>query len=75
MINLKDVNIGHFGDSMEHYCRSCKIHEVCLTCALLCKDVWRRWSGTMPPSEYCESYVEHPLWTIIRLMADQLEGN
>jgi len=50
----------------EDYCRRCDIHVCCLYCENPCKQEYSRWSGCMPPTEYCEMHREDELWKYIR---------
>ena len=52
-------------ERMRDYCILHNIHEVCLTCRKACVQPYTRWSGCMPPDEYCEDFEEHDLWTLI----------
>ena len=69
------MNIGEFCDLETKYCQDANCHVVCLMCQFECKRSYSMWTGSMPPTEYCEDYKQHEYWIAIMRMADKLEGN
>lgn len=45
-------------EAIHGYCVYRDMHEVCYFCDNKCKQPYTRWSGLMPPTEYCDLYEE-----------------